>query len=499
MTKPPQWPWRKRFCRVCRKTKSLSMEKSCRDPNPTSNGHTNIACPMKCRALRPNWYFLSKRTGAIILPSRPLGCFMVRLRGAFFLCFLLMSSAMLPAQTGQPAPVSPSQGQNSPQDQNQDQTQDKSDQSQPTNPPAENAPEPGKNQPAPDHPRLSRTPTVFNEPAPGKSSSDIAPATVPKAAPISPDAPRMTRQTRFEIIRDFETQIFYARTVFPMGTKGIQLKDGVTTPSGPELQQALALWGPAVKPGDPAQISYVQIRDNHIHFDINGGPVHRKKWYQRVEITGANGNPVQTGPTEAQTNPHGTYLDVYFDKYVPEMSVQQLRDLLFPVLDFTARNKEEAYLDTVPPKVKEAIQAHYVLVGMNTEMVLHAKGKPPKKVRERDNGVDYEEWIYGEAPQDVDFVRIVNDEVVRVETMKVGGQKILRTEKEIILDHPDKEAEAKKEEEDRPANAPSLRRPGEDPDNVPKPAEGPAPPPIMPPPDIPQPQGTGPNLVVPAK
>ncbi len=45
---------------------------------------------------------------------------------------------------------------------------------------------------------------------------------------------------------------------------------------------------------------------------------------------------------------HGSYLDIYFDKYVPEMTAQQLRDLLFPVLDFNARNKEEAYLDTVP-------------------------------------------------------------------------------------------------------------------------------------------------------
>jgi hypothetical protein len=442
------------------------------------------------------------------------------LRGASLFVFLLVCSAFVAAQ-GSPASTAPSGGDSSQQSQpaqtprtadhpmiDQEDKQPDADQSSQARPETEKpdqdqparseagtsqpaAAQAGQTQPVEDHPRLSRTPAPFTEPAPTKSSTAASAQPAPKTGPPIPsDAPRMTRQTRYQIIRDFETQIFYARTVFPMGTKGLQLKDGVTTPNGPDLQQQLALWGPAVKPGDPAQISYVQIRDNHIHFDINGGPVHRKKWYQRVEISGANGTPVQTGPNEAQTNPHGTYLDIYFDKYVPEMSAQQLRDVLFPVLDFTARNKEEAYLDTVPPKVKEAIQAHYVLVGMNTEMVLHAKGKPPKKVRERDNGVDYEEWIYGEAPQDVDFVRIVGDEVVRVETMKVGGQKIVRTEKEIILDHPEKEAEAKREEE-RPANAPSLRRPGEDPENVPKPAEGPAPPPVMPPPDLPQPQGPG--------
>jgi hypothetical protein len=315
------------------------------------------------------------------------------------------------------------------------------------------------------------------------------------APPIPANAPRMSRQTRLEIIRDFETQIFYSRTVFPMGTKGLKLKDGQTTPSGPELRQALALYGPAIKPGDPAHISFIQIKDDHIHFDINGGHIHRKKWYEHIQISGANGAPAQIGPDETQPNPHGTYLDVYFNRYVPEMTARQLRDLLYPALDFNARNKEEAYLDTVPPKVKAAIQQHHVLVGMNTEMVVHAKGKAPKKVRERDGETEYEEWIYGEPPQDVDFVRIVNDEVVRVETMRVGGQKIVRTEKEIILEKPDKDTEAK--QEDRPANAPSLRRPGEDSENVPKPSNGASPVPVAAPPDFPQPSGSpGPGTLI---
>jgi hypothetical protein len=338
----------------------------------------------------------------------------------------------------------------------------------------------------------SQSPAAQGQPAASVPATQTQTAT----PPIPADAPHMTKQTRFEIIRDFETQIVYARTAFPMGTKGLQLKDGVTTPSGQELQQALALWGPAVRPGDPAHISYVQIKDNHIHFDINGGPVHRKKWYQHIEISGSSGASVPLSPTESQPNPHGSYLDVYFDKYVPEMTAAQLRDLLYPVLDFNARNKEEAYLDTVPPKVKEAIKAHHVLVGMNSEMVLHAKGKPPKKVREKDGEVDYEEWIYGEPPQDVDFVRIVGEEVVRVETMKVGGEKIVRTDKEVILAHPDKDTEAKKEQ-DRPPDAPSLRRPGEDQENAPKPSDSVNPMPPVAPPDIPQSPGNpGPGDVV---
>ena len=216
----------------------------------------------------------------------------------------------------------------------------------------------------------------------------------------------MSKETRLEVIREFETQLAYSRTTFPMGRKGLQLKQGVITPNGEELRQALALWGPSVKPGDPAHISLVQIKDDHIHFEINGGPIRRTKWYQHIQVSG-NGGSAQAPPSDPQNNPHGSFVDVYFGKYVPEMTAQQLRALLYPVLNFNARNKEQAYLDTVPPKVKEAIQSHRVLVGMNQEMVLHAKGKPPRKVRERDGETDYEEWIYGEPPADVDFVRIV--------------------------------------------------------------------------------------------
>jgi hypothetical protein len=299
----------------------------------------------------------------------------------------------------------------------------------------------------------------------------------------------MSKQTRYEIIRDFETQLVYSRTAFPMGNKGLSLKHGEITPGGQQLQQILALWGPSIKPGDPAHISYIKIHDDHIHFDLNGGPIHRKKWYQRVQISGANGTPVPLSNDQEVQNPHGSYLDVYFDKYVPEMTAAQLRDLLYPALDFTAHNKEEAYLDTVPPKVKEAIKAHHVLVGMNTEMVIHAVGKAPKKVRERDGDNEYEEWIYGQPPQDVDFVRIINDEVVRVETMKVGGQKIVRTEKEVILQKPEDE-EAKKQDDVRPASAPSLRRPGEPAEDAPKPVDGGPIGPVAPPPTIPQPPTT---------
>ena len=157
------------------------------------------------------------------------------------------------------------------------------------------------------------------------------------------------------------------------------------------------------------------------------------------------------------------------------MTGQQFKQVLRPVLDFDSKSSEEAYLETIPPKAKEAIQNHQVLVGMNHDMVTYAKGRPPKKVREREDEVDFEEWIYGEPPQDVEFVRFVGDEVVRLETMRVDGTKMVKTEKEISLEPVTKVA---KDEDSGKPGAPTLRRPGEEPDKPLPGANGPAPPPM---------------------
>ncbi|PYX29826.1 MAG: hypothetical protein DMG80_13780 [Acidobacteria bacterium] len=268
----------------------------------------------------------------------------------------------------------------------------------------------------------------------------------------------MTKQTRQEIIRVFNAELCYVRTNFPMGKTGLKLRNGVLTPSGDDLQRLIALWGPAAKPGDQARITDVEIKGDFIHFEFNGGPIKKQKWYQRIEIQGAGGS-TPVAPSDSNANARGSFVDVYFDKYVPDMTGPELKKVLRPVFDFDAKTPLEAYLETVPPKIKEAIKNHHVLVGMNREMVMYAKGRPPKKLREHADEVDYEEWIYGDPPQDVDFVRFVGEEVARVETMKVGGQKEIRTEREVDL--PTTAAASNKPQE-RPVNAPTLRRPGED-------------------------------------
>jgi hypothetical protein len=299
----------------------------------------------------------------------------------------------------------------------------------------------------------------------------------------------LSKQTRMDLIRTFNAELVYIRSPFPMGKTGLTLKDGNLSPNGEEMQNMLAMWGPAAKPGDQARISEILVKHDRIHFEINGGPIKRQKWYQHIQV-GGGGGMTSAAPSDANANPRGSYVDLVFNDYVPELNPQELKDLLRPVFDFNAKSRTEAYLETLSPKVRDAVKAHQILVGMNREMVLASKGRPPKKIREKDGEVEYEEWIYGEPPADVDFVRLVGDEVVRLESMKVDGQKVIRTEKEVNLQPT--VAKSSSEPAVRPPNAPTLRRPGEDVD-TPSPTGGgkvplPGPPPEPPGQDGPSPQ-----------
>lgn len=298
----------------------------------------------------------------------------------------------------------------------------------------------------------------------------------------TPPKQRMTSQTRYAVVRMLNAELVYVRKPFPMGHKGLVLKpDGTLAPGSGELGRLLVQHGTAARPGERVKITNVEIKDNRIVFEINGGPKKKKKWYQRIQFSAAGGT------TQAPQNPdefsRGSAVTLEFKDQVPELTVVRIKEMLEPVFDFTSRSAAQAYMDTVPPVVRDAIRDHRVLVGMNREMVQYSKGRPPRKIRERDGDLEYEEWIYGEPPQDVEFIRLVGDEVVQVKIMKMAGEKIVRTEKEVFLE-PDGAAVAAAAEappttpgdvplRGGPQKQPTLRRPGEPEPDTPQGTGGP--------------------------
>jgi hypothetical protein len=241
----------------------------------------------------------------------------------------------------------------------------------------------------------------------------------------------ISEATRMQLIQIINAEFVRVRKTFPIGEKSITLSsEGEIKPSDGRLHQLAMAYGAAAKVGDRVQITNISFKEKGVYLEINGGPKKKSKWYQHISVGGMGG--MVGGPDPNQAQPTGSALTLEFKHSVPEMTGEELKQLLNPVFDFSVKTASEVYLDTLPPKVKDAITKHEVLVGMNREMVTMAKDRPGNKVRERDEkGRDYEEWIYGTAPQDVVFVRFVGDEVIQVKTMRVGGEMVLKDKKEV--------------------------------------------------------------------
>jgi hypothetical protein len=314
--------------------------------------------------------------------------------------------------------------------------------------------------------------------APGQYTAPTKEETKPV---VIPDR-RLTKDGKMDLIRGMTAEMGFARKPFPLGKTGLTLnaKSGVITPDNQQLEEIMAAYGPALKPGDRARITDIKFKDKSVIFEINGGPQKKKKWYEHIQVSGMGG-AVQPGQPTDNTNIHGSFVELSFDKFVPDLKTDQVKRLLDPVLNFNAKSATEAYLDTIPPQAKKAITDHKALVGMNREMVTYAKGRPPMKDREKDGDVEYEEWIYGTPPQDVEFIRFVGDVVVRIETMQVDGTKVVRTQPEVVLkkDEPEVAQDASGQPaasttqgqaqptatqgaDGGPVGRPTLRRPGED-------------------------------------
>ena len=297
----------------------------------------------------------------------------------------------------------------------------------------------------------------------------LAQTSTPKTGKPAASAPseKMTPQTRIMVIRSLQSERVFARVLFPQGEKGLKIKNGVVTPSDMVIAQQVSEFGAAAKPGDRCVITDVKITDKDIVLEINGGPKKKGKWYQHIQVSGGGGasTPLPGTPSPQSLDAHGSVVTLEFEKFVPDVNGDQVRAMLNPVFDFKALTASEAYQKTLPPKIQEAIRDHRILVGMDKEMVMYSKGRPQQRIRDKDDkGEDYEEWVYGKPPEEVDFVRFRGNEVARLEVMSVDGKKIVRTDREVDL--PSKEAELAAEQKPapKPQAAPTLRRPGEEPE-----------------------------------
>jgi hypothetical protein len=298
------------------------------------------------------------------------------------------------------------------------------------------------------------------------ATSDISTSFTPTNLPLPPD--KLGERGRRELVRNLEAEQGFAHLPLPVGVLSLKA-NGELSPGGEKYREMIYKKGQAAGAGDRVVITALNIKGDEIVLDFNGGPYAKHRFLSHIQF---NDNPVAANTGE---QPMGSRITLIFPGGIPDISAPEVKALLQPLVDFGVKSGEQAYADTLPPKLRDAIAAHEVLVGMDHRMVLAALGAPENKIREQasgdPDGARYEEWIYGHVPQTVRFIRFKGDHVAVVEIAAMGKPLEVHDKNEIeeaampantrevaMGDHvPGKEAD----DGVATSTPPSLRLPGE--------------------------------------
>jgi hypothetical protein len=246
-----------------------------------------------------------------------------------------------------------------------------------------------------------------DQPAPPKASG--AKSEKSKDQPLRPES-------RLELVRYVSGE--FARVVqpIPAGKSGLHIKVG-QQPDQKGLGLAIASSGSAINPGDKAQITSLEFKEREIIVNINGGGRGKKRLRDRIHLeVGGVPTMTTTGQETAVNTNAGATVFLDFGRPLPDMTPDELKQYLSGILDFSKQHSAAVqWVDTLPPDIQIAIKDKRPAVGMDREMVVAAIGRPERKVRERDpDGLETEEWIYGQPPAKTVFVRFAGDRVINV-------------------------------------------------------------------------------------
>lgn len=229
---------------------------------------------------------------------------------------------------------------------------------------------------------------------------------------------KMTERGRRELVRNLVAEQGFAHRALPMGSGLTLHANGTIENSDAAYRDMIYKKGQSAAPGDRVIVTALTVKGDRIILDLNGGPYVKHRFLRHIQL---NDNPVVADNGDEAT---GARINLVFNGPVPEVSAPEVKSLLSPVIDFGVQTTEQAYANTLPPLVKNAVEAHQVLVGMNHRMVLAALGEPETKIRDQpsgdSSGTRYEEWIYGHQPQTIHFVKFLGDRVVVVEIAELG-------------------------------------------------------------------------------
>jgi hypothetical protein len=238
--------------------------------------------------------------------------------------------------------------------------------------------------------------------------------------PVARAADKLTFEDRIELTRGLMAEYGTAKVLLPRSRKALDVE---TNGTWDKAQWAVVVRqeGPAARTGDMVQITKVTIDADRIVLDINGGYKGGRHWYSGVQMTGTMGQQVPVGGQNSDANaPGGTTIALVFHKPLEPIKATAVKKMLAPVIDFDKHTVTEIYSESLPPETQKAIKEKRAAEGMNHEQVLMALGRPAHKSREVKDGIELEDWVYGQAPGKITFITFKGDKVVKVKEEYAG-------------------------------------------------------------------------------
>ena len=253
----------------------------------------------------------------------------------------------------------------------------------------------------------------------------LLPACAPAQQPIDQKGKedqirRLTDEEKLTLIRGLAAEYAKVRAFLPRSTKALKFNaDGSYDKAG--WREAGTEFGPVARIDDLVQVTHVDIEEDQIVLQINGGFHPKGKWYQHVEMGTGVGTTATQPLSTKDTRRYGTTIALQWKGRIPpSITPSEVKKILKPVLDFEQRSASEDYFASLPKEIQEAIKAKRAAVGMSRDQVLLAMGVPRDKIRETKDGLETEDWIYGLPPGRITFVTFANSKVIQVKDSYAG-------------------------------------------------------------------------------
>lgn len=242
------------------------------------------------------------------------------------------------------------------------------------------------------------------------------------------DQKKLTLDQRVELMRGLTSEYATVKAPLPRSKKPLEFNSDGTYDWQHWLDVGKQM-GPAGRVGDLVQVTHINIEKDSILFEINNGLRRKGAWKDHVQV--GMGVPQPISNNSDANAPGGTYIVLKFPDAIGELTSADVKKMLAPVLDFEKHSATENYADTLPPEIKTAIAEKKPIEGMDRDQVILALGRPLRKSRESKDGVDFEDWIYGQPPGRVTFVTFSGPKVVKIKETYAGlGGTIAETPKQ---------------------------------------------------------------------